>query len=135
MAKRRKKARFRILLLLLLLWAAYRYLDVTDRVFAPPAAEKIQGEWRAHGEEYEGFTVDIDADSVRVYEGRRLICDEEYSLNERTMLITGAYRQDFGCFALFEYRDGEDGVNGEPMLVGNAILPDGGYEEIWFSKE
>lgn len=127
-----KKKRM-ILLLLLLIWVAYKNMDVTDEMEGVQSG--LQGEWRAHSDVYADTVVYIDEDSVRVTQDGKVLCDEMYSYDERTMLVTGAYRQDFELFALFEYRDGENGVNGRPVLIGSAVLPGGGAEEIWFSKK
>ena len=131
MAKKRKNGR--IWLLLLLIFFAYRYLDVTEENAGPQ--EGLQGEWHAHGDADDDVEVVIDEDSVRVIDGGRELCDEAYSFDERTQLVTGAYRQDFELFALFEYRSGDEGVNGAPVLIGSALRPDGRTEEIWLSKK
>jgi len=77
----------------------------------------------------------IDADSISVFDGSGQLCDEEFNMNERTQLITSAYRQDFGIFALFEYKEGEEGINGKPVIVGSVLQEDGSAEEVFFTKK
>ena len=94
----------------------------------------LQGEWQAQTDGFEDVWVVIDSDSLAVYEAGEMLCDEEYSINERTYLITGAYRQNFDLFALFEYRAGDRGINEKPVLIGSALLPDGKEKEVYFTK-
>jgi len=123
----------RILLLLVLILLAWKYLDVTDAPAEPTAA--LQGEWRCTDSGYEDITVRIDEDMLQIFSGSTRLCSEPYAFDERTQLVTGAYRQNFELFALFEYRDGEDGANGKPVLIGSAIGSDGVVEEILFWKK
>lgn len=78
--------------------------------------------------------VAIDGRMLRVFQDGEELRSAEYSLVQRTQRITGAYWQDFGPFALFEYRDG-DGINGKTLLVGNALAQDGGYEEVLYKRD
>lgn len=130
--RRRKWGIKRIVLLIILLWAVNKALNPEDGALMPPdSAEEVYfGEWTPVSAENKETTVVIDADSVRVVNGQEELCDVAYSFDERTLLITGVYRQDFGPFALFEYAS-EDGHD---LLIGSAIQPDGGYKEIVFKK-
>ena len=130
-ARKKRKEFWKSIMLLALIYFAYQYMNADEDATEPIGANSyLEGEWQAQTDGYEDIKVVIDADSLAVYEGEEILCDEEYDLNERTLLITGAYRQDFELFALFEYR-GEDG---RTALIGNVVLEDGSHEEVYFSK-
>ena len=137
MDRRRKKRKnlLKNMILIALIYFAYRYFSAEEvKELEAGMNSCLQGEWQAITDGYEVVKVVVDEDSLMVYEGNVMLCDEEYSLNERTYLITGAYRQDFDLFALFEYRAGESGAGGKSVLVGNTILADGGAKEVHFRK-
>jgi len=135
-SRKRKKQMGKIVLLLLLIWAARNcWTDMDTESGVLSLDEQLQGEWHAHGAEYDEVYLLIDADSISVFDGSGQLCDEEFNMNERTQLITSAYRQDFGIFALFEYKEGEEGINGKPVIVGSVLQEDGSAEEVFFTKK
>lgn len=126
----------RLILLILLIIAANRFLGGGEVGMGNRRLLQsgVQGTWQAQTTDYEGYIAEITDSSLLLTHNGRQLCDIEYHYEERTQLITGAYRKDFGPFALFEYQDAAQSSDGRPLLVGSVRSADGTVSDVYFKK-
>lgn len=125
------RGKWKLILLLIAAYFAYKHFSAPDPAVVQDASKLVVGQWGTRDEQYADVTLEIDEGSLRVLSGGEVLCDEPYLFDERTLLLTSAYRQSFGEFVLFEYRS----TSARPALLGSVVSPDGGHEEILFTKK
>lgn len=125
------RGKWKLILLLIAAYFAYKHFSAPDAAVVQDASKLVVGQWGTRDEQYADVTLEIDEGSLRVLSGGEVLCDEPYLFDERTLLLTSAYRQSFGEFVLFEYRS----ASARPALLGSVVSLDGGHEEILFTRK